>query len=318
MNISVCIATFRRLERLRAVLQDLALQQHQPYEVVVVDNDATGSARGVVEWAQQQFTAFPLRYEVQPIQNISLTRNRTVQLARGDWLAFIDDDERAPANWLTELAAAARRCTADCVLGPVVPVVSHTAPLWIQRGRFYDWPRMHTGSVVPRNQLRFGNVLIRSSWLQRLAGPFDPAYGLTGGEDGDLLARMADAGARIIWCDEAIVHEPVESARLSLQWLMRRALRGGQDFARHTLAGRYGRVTTFTRLRFMVRAVAQAIIALGLAAICWPLGSHRMVYWLLKAAANAGKLSVFWGYHYREYEAQPAPAGVAHQRNTSA
>lgn len=317
MRISICIATFRRMERLRSVLQDLSIQQQPPCEIIVVDNDAAGTARGVVEWARQRSNC-PIHYDVQPVQNISLTRNRTVAMASGEWLAFIDDDERAPAGWLLELAGAARRHAADGVLGPVVPVVGNTAPQWIRRGTFYDWPRMHSGAVVPRNQLRFGNVLLRASLLHRDTPPFDPAYGLTGGEDGDLLARLANEGARIVWSDEAIVHEPVESARLSLRWLLRRSLRGGQDFARHTLAGRYGEVTFARRMRFIGRATLQGMAALGLAALSWPLGSHRTAHWLLKAAANAGKLSVFWGYHYREYDARPEPAGAAADRSASA
>jgi len=318
MHVSVCIATFRRNERLRALLQDLANQQLPPYEVIVVDNDAAGGARNIVEWARRRFTDLSIRYDVQPIQNISLTRNRTVALANGDWLAFIDDDERAPPAWLLGLARAADNCSADCVLGPVVPVVASTAPAWIRRGAFYDWPRMPTGSVVPRNQLRFGNVLLRASLL-RTELPFDPAYGLTGGEDGDLLARLAHAGTRIVWCDTAIVHEPIEPTRLSLRWLLRRALRGGQDFARHTLAGRYGPVTPLRRASFLTRAALQSIAALGLAGVSWPIGRHRTAHWLLKAAANAGKLSVFWGYHYREYAAPATPAGSPHQqRNASA
>ena len=56
------------------------------------------------------------------MKNISLTRNRTVALASGDWLAFIDDDERAPAAWLEQLAETAERFGADGVLGPVEPV----------------------------------------------------------------------------------------------------------------------------------------------------------------------------------------------------
>jgi succinoglycan biosynthesis protein ExoM len=318
MHVSICIATFRRADRLRALLQDISMQQQQPYEVIVVDNDAAASARSVVEEARQRCAAYPIRYDVQPVQNISLTRNRTVELASGDWLAFIDDDERAPATWLLELTAAARRYSADSVLGPVIPVVADTAPRWIRRGTFYEWPRMRSGAVVPRNQLRFGNVLIRGRLLRHGPAPFDPAYGLTGGEDGDLLARLANEGARIVWADEAIVHEPVEPSRLSLRWLMRRALRGGQDFARHTLAGRYGPVNASTRLRFIARALLQSLAALGLAGVSWPRGSHRTAHWLLKAAANAGKLSVFWGYHYREYHARPEPTGTARNRNASA
>ena len=108
-------------------------------------------------------------------------------------------------------------------------------------------------------------------------------------------------GARIVWCDEAVVHEPVEASRLSLRWLLLRALRGGQDFARHKLAGRLGDLTTAGRARLLLRALAQSTMAAGLALLSLPSGRHRAVYWMLKASANLGKISIFLGWHYQEY-----------------
>ena len=300
MNISLCIATYRRSERRAALLEDLVRQQRLPDEVVVVDNDAAGSARAVVEQRLALGAPFPIHYDIQPEKNISLTRNRSVVLAQGDWLAFIDDDERAPPAWLRQLAEAVAQHAADGALGPVEPVVPAGAPAWIHPG-FYAWARMKTGTVVPLNKMRFGNVLLRAAKLRAMAGPFDPDYGLTGGEDGDLLVRMAQRGARIVWCDEAIVHEPVEAARLSLRWLLLRSLRGGQDFARHTLTGHYRPITLAGRVQFFLRALSQSALAAGMALLAWPRGHQRAVYWLLKASANLGKMSIFLGWHYREY-----------------
>ena len=301
MNISLCIATYRRQERLSALLDDLVKQEHLPYEVVVVDNDAAGSARSVVERRRELGAPFPIHYDIQPVKNISLTRNRTVTLASGDWLAFIDDDERAPVAWLKQLAGTVVKYGADGALGPVEPIIPGDAPAWIRHGNFYDWARMKTGAVIPPNKLRFGNVLLSGALLRDTRTPFDSDYGLTGGEDGDLLARLVQQGARIVWSDEAIVHEPVEASRLSLRWLLLRALRGGQDFARHSLTGRYGALTTTGRARFFLQALAQSGIATGLALVSWPRGSHHAVYWLLKLSANLGKMSIFLGWHYREY-----------------
>lgn len=301
MNISLCIATYRRPERLSALLDDLVKQQLLPNEVVVVDNDAAGSAHTVVERRRALGAPFPIHYDIQPVKNISLTRNRTVQLASGNWIAFIDDDERAPADWLRQLVETVILCAADGALGPVEPIVPDNAPAWIRHGRFYHWARMKTGAVIPLNNLRFGNVLLWGDLLRDTCTPFDPDYGLTGGEDGDLLGRLVQQGARIVWCDEAIVHEPVEAARLSLRWLLLRALRGGQDFARHRLTGRFGYLTFAGRGRLFLRALLQSAMAAGLALLFWPRGRHHAVYWLLKASANLGKMSIFLGWHYREY-----------------
>lgn len=301
MKTSVCIATYRRQERLAALLDDLLQQELPPDEVVVVDNDAAGSARTVIETHIQRGCPWPIRYEVQPERNISMTRNRTVHLSCGDWLAFVDDDERAPPQWLRLLLEAAEKYQADGVLAPVEPQVPESAPAWIRRGKFYDWPHLPTGTELPVSYLRFGNVLLRGSLLRAEPGPFDVSYGLSTGEDGDLLLRLIARGARLIWSDEAIVWEPVEAKRLSLRWLLQRALSGGQHFARLSITGRYGPVNALRRGAMFAQWLAQMLIALGLAAMLWPAGKHRAVAWLIKASANLGKLTGFFSWRYGEY-----------------
>jgi succinoglycan biosynthesis protein ExoM len=301
MRVSVCIATYRRPDRLGSLLADLSRQKVLPDQVVVVDNDAAGSAREVVQRYVELGAPFPVDYDIQPQRNIALTRNRTVALCVCEWLAFIDDDERAPEDWLSQLLTAVTQYQADGVLGPVVPSIPPDAPAWIRRGRFYDFPRMPTGGEVPLNRMRFGNILLRAEPVRAQPGPFDLNYGLTTGEDADLLIRLVRAGARIIWCDEAIVHEPVEPARLSLRWLLQRALSGGQEFARKTLKGAYGRVDALIRIQLFLRALLQAAIAGCLALLFCPFSRYRCASWLIKLWANVGKLSVFFGWRYDEY-----------------
>lgn len=301
-RISVCIATYRRPERLLALLNDLLAQTLRPDEIVVVDNDAQASAREVVtRFAAAQAGVVTVHYDVQPKKNISLTRNRTVQLATGDWFGFLDDDERAPRDWLAAMMQCAAAHSAEAVLGPVVAEVPAEAPDWLKRGGFYDLPRFQHGEVVPANFYKVGNALISAARLRAINGPFDEAYGLTGGEDGDMLSRLVATGVRIVWCDQGAVSEPVEARRLSFSWLWLRALRGGQDFARHTMTGRYGPVSLTRTAIFTARALLQLLVSLLLVLVSWPAGRHRAGRWLFKAAANLGKLSYFFGWHYKEY-----------------
>lgn len=302
MTLSVCIATYKRLDRLDVLLGDLERQEMRPDEIIIVDNDAGGSARAVVEARLRSGYPLPIRYEVQPERNISLTRNRTVHLASGDWLAFVDDDERAPAQWLRRLMEAAKTFAADAVLAPVEPQIPDSAPRWIRRGRFYEWPRLASGEVVPDSNLRFGNALLRGAVLRAEPGPFDPTFRLSTGEDGEMLLRLRNnRNARIIWCDEAPVQEPVEPKRLSLRWLLQRALSGGQHFARLAMQGRYRRVGPLDRVFLLLQWGGQLVAAVGLAVVSLPFGRHRAAAWLIKSSANLGKLSALVGWRYGEY-----------------
>jgi succinoglycan biosynthesis protein ExoM len=60
-------------------------------------------------------------------------------------------------------------------------------------------------------------------------------------------------------------------------------------------------VGTAQRAALFGRAASQLLAAGMLSLLSWPLGRERATFWLLKACANLGKLSAFWGWHYREY-----------------
>lgn len=302
-EVSVCICTYRRPKALASLLDTLAQQTRRPAQVVVVDNDGQKSAASVC--ASRRDDPFELIYEHEPEQNISKARNRSLRNASGSWIGFLDDDEIAPADWLALMLDCAERYEADGVLAPVISEVPSSAPGWIRRGDFYGRERYTTGTVVPNNQLRIGNALIRRDCIAAQADPFDPNFGLTGGEDGKLLSSLAKQGARFVWCDEAVVTEPVEPRRLNLQWILMRALRGGQDYGLHYLAGAYGEVSTLQRVWFAIKALLVLMLAAPLAAISWPLGRHRTAHWLKTAYAQLGKLLAFSRWRYQEYRERP-------------
>jgi len=300
VKISVCVPTHRRQDKLRALLHDLAAQELLPTDVVVVDNDAAGSARQIVDEFRNG-CPFTLTYAIQPERSIPMTRNRTVELATGDWLAFVDDDERAPREWLRTLLDCVLAHAADGALAPVEPQVPESAAGWIRRGHFYDWPRIPTGQIVPRENLRYGNLMLRGSSVRALPGPFDPRFALSAGEDVDMLVRLVGSGAKLVWCDEAIVREPVEPKRLSLRWLLLRGYSGGQAFGRIRISGTLGKVGAFALIALLLRWTLQLIAALVLAVAALPTGRHRSAAWLITAWANAGKLTALAGRQYSAY-----------------
>jgi succinoglycan biosynthesis protein ExoM len=237
-HISVCICTYRRPALLDRLLKALAAQETDglfTYSIVVADNDHLESARaGVGSFAAA--SPVPIRYCVEPTQNIALTRNRAVANADGDFVAFIDDDERPTERWLVTLLQACRTHAADGVLGPVRPEFSQDAPNWVVQGRFYDRPTYPTGLVIDWRKGRTGNVLLRRHVLESTSQPFRPDF-LTG-EDQDFFRRMIERGFVFIWCNEAVAYEVVPPARWNRRFMLRRALLRGAISPNHPTFGR--------------------------------------------------------------------------------
>ncbi|MDZ4701279.1 MAG: glycosyltransferase family 2 protein [Rhodothermales bacterium] len=284
MLCSVCIATYKRPEWLYQLLRSLAAQQLPAgveLEVIVVDNDPDRSARGVAE-SQQPIS---VRYSVQPIKNISLTRNAAVQDARGDYLLFIDDDEVADPVWITTLLETRERFDADGVFGRVVPRFHPNAPAWLQRHAFYHKPCQPTG--MPARGMRTANCLIRADLLRGLDGPFDEGFGLTGGEDTHLFERLRKKGARFVDCREAVVTEEVPLERATPAWVRARARRTGTLFSRRRVVLAGGGLPV--RIRYGILAGSQFLVAVVLSAGCFWSRFWRL-HWMAKALFNLGRI----------------------------
>src|SRR6266850_4040077 len=182
-HITVCTCTFRRAVLLKRLLAELADQQTGrlfTYSVVVTDNDREESARQTVaEFASQ--CQMQVVYCAEPEQNIALARNRALQHASGEFVAFIDDDEYPQKDWLLNLYTTCVERKAAGALGPVRPYFDGEPPRWVKEGRFFERPEHETGFVMDWEECRTGNVLFQSEILKGVVDPFRREFG-TGGE----------------------------------------------------------------------------------------------------------------------------------------
>ena len=303
MLISVCVCTFRRPLLLAALLQGLAQQQLDAaitqVEILVVDNDPAHSAREVLQ-AWMPPAGFSLRFQNVPVPNISVARNAAVAMARGEWIAMIDDDEVPQADWLIQLM---REQSADFVAGPVLPTYPAGTPSWVIRGGYFESRHYPSGTRINEGDGGTCNVLFRAACLKALDGPFDVNFGRTGGEDSLLFRDLLAAGYRYVWCDEAAIHEVVHQDRTTVGWLLRRSFRIGQTFIR----GELYRLSGLARLArggwLFGRAAAQLLVSL-LLALCWlPVSRLKAFRWIRTAAVQAGKLTGLSRLQYLEYGA---------------
>jgi succinoglycan biosynthesis protein ExoM len=295
MQIDVCIATYRRPSLLHSLLNDLLVQQVPAgvkLRIIVVDNDQTASARRVVDEFRSRCA--DVDYYTQTEQNIALTRNKALEHSNGDLIAFIDDDESAPPDWLAILLAAMDRYNADAVFGPVRGLLPETTPRWLIEGRFFDRPRRATGSQADLGGT--GNALVRASVVRGKLF-FNPVYGLSGGEDTDFFHRLGRSGARMIWCEEALLTEHVHTERLALWWHLRRGFRGGQVYA--DIMGRPRGALDFAL--WLGNRLAYAVVATMLTLTSLPFSRAAAANYAIKVARNVGQISSIFRYRFPEY-----------------
>ena len=295
--VAVCIPTYRRPEQLAALLASLVEHARDEAHVIVVDNDPAGSAERIVRPYMDFLPGLIFEVETEP--GISAARNRLVSLARSldvEYVAFLDDDQIATPNWLSNLVATAKAHCADAVAGPIVPVYPDVVPRWIVTGGFFERPRYTTGTRIRATGV--GNVMLKLDALAELEGPFERRFGLTGGEDAHALEQLRRRGIDVIWCDEAVVHEAVAPARAKVSWLLRRALRSGATYsASLTLLD----PRPSQRSARALRCGARLFQGIAMLPLSLPRGRAAAFGALVCCSTALGGLAGLAGFRYEEY-----------------
>ncbi|MFQ5823662.1 MAG: glycosyltransferase family 2 protein [bacterium] len=296
-KVSICIATYRRpllLQKLIGSLENLNIPEGVAVEIIVVDNDSARTAEPVCREYVKTLKV-PFSYFVESRQNISLARNLAIANATGKWIAFIDDDERVDNSWLYWLIHTQKETNADGVFGPVLPVFQKSAPSWIISSKFFDRPRKKTGYIL-KQDFRSGNVLVRAALLKKT--PFDPRFGLTGGEDSDLFSRLFRKGAKFVWCDEALVYETIIPERLTLSGLMFKDYKGG--FV-DTILQKNTNNSWTANVYIFVKAIVVTVICICLFPISWIKGRNGFLWVLRKLMLQFGHIYAVFNNQYQYY-----------------
>jgi succinoglycan biosynthesis protein ExoM len=298
-RVLIAVATYKRPDGLRALLRSLeSATRVRTFDVLVVDNDATGSGRSVSESSPLSLT-----YVVEPKPGIAAARNRAVEeIAAYDAVVFIDDDEFVVEGWLDYLLDYAASSPAGVVTGPVKSVFPGDAPRWVVKGGFIQRPTWPHGSVLTAGATN--NTLLKvADWNIAGAPRFDDTFSATGGSDAKLFSVLLARGVQIEFCATAVVFEPVLPERMRFKWLARRGYRNGIVSAR-IWALKHGRAKTLAKgvllaLGGLLKALGELALGRGLQA-----GSFNGFL------NGLGVVSALVGVRVHEYKRTPDPKAV--------
>jgi glucosyl-dolichyl phosphate glucuronosyltransferase len=225
IKISIVICTYNRCKTLGVAIESVVAQilpQSLGWEILVVDNNSTDQTRQVVEDLQRRHPE-RIRYIFEPQQGISHARNAGIREARGEILAFLDDDETASLNWVENLTANLHSGEWAGAGGRVLPPSSFSPPRWLSSlNSSITGPLAVFDPALEAGQLHeppFGaNMAFRKEVFDKYGG-FRTDLGRTGtnmisNEDTEFGRRLMAAGLRLRYEPSALTYHPVEESRL--------------------------------------------------------------------------------------------------------
>ena len=196
-RVSVVIPSYNCASYIAEAVDSVLNQTYSDWEVIVVDDGSKDNTRAVLEGYGDR-----IRYVCQKNQGVSIARNHGIQLARGEFVAFLDaDDFFLPDKLAAQIAMFERQ--------PRLGIVHSGWRKVNSKGEFLQdvKPWQNVPKLDLEMWLRWKPVLpsammFRRQWLER-AGGFDPRF--PPAEDTDLALRLALMGCETEWLREVTV-----------------------------------------------------------------------------------------------------------------
>lgn len=206
MFYSFIIPCFNRADEVHELLESfskLRKLDHAQFEIIFVDGSPTEILKPVIE----AFAAkLPVRHEHKPKLPISPSRNLGAQLAKGDYLIFLDSDVILPEDYLVHVDAFLQKTNADSFGGPdrahesftdTQKAISYAMTSFLTTGGIRGG-KQHMHKFNPRGF----NMGIRKS----VFGVVNGYSNMTCGEDIELSIRILEAGYKVLLNPKAYVY----------------------------------------------------------------------------------------------------------------
>ncbi|MBE9212590.1 glycosyltransferase [Plectonema cf. radiosum LEGE 06105] len=213
--ISIVIPTYNRPERLTQCLESLTKLEYprDRFEVVVVDDGSKMSLEPVVERFHNQLKITLFK---QKNAGPASARNTGAKLAKGDFLAFTDDDCKPLPDWLNKLAA--RFITdPDSMIGGktlnALPDNLYSTTSQVLIDYLYNYYNL---GAKRSNFFASNNFALPSKRFQALGG-FDTTFPLAAGEDREFCDRWLQFGNKMVYAPEVQVYH-AHNLTLSSYW----------------------------------------------------------------------------------------------------
>lgn len=193
--VSVIIPAYNGEAYIGGAIASIVAQTYTHHEIIVVDDGSTDRTAQIV-------SEYNITYLFQNNQGVAIARNRGLEEAKGDYIAFLDQDD----FFLPEkLALQVSLMESQPDLGLVNSgwnIVNESGEMLSTVKPWYNLPKLNPASLIVWKPVFLGAMLFRQSWLQNVGG-FNPQLSQT--PDVELVLRLAAMGCWGDWVKQATV-----------------------------------------------------------------------------------------------------------------
>lgn len=235
-RILIAVTTLNRPVLLGHALNSLALQicpNGAEIEILVIENQAPTTVEPIVAAVH---CPFPIHLISEGRRGLSYARNAALDhaISNGfDWMAFIDDDEEAPPEWIGNLHRGALSRNLDLCGGHTIPHNPHETLTALQkyllqgivnseRQKSKRFARKVRTGADKTDCLSTANWMCKLSAVARAGIRFDLRLNLSGGEDMKFSQDSIKAGLVLGRILDAPVYDTAHTSRLSFAYLVKR------------------------------------------------------------------------------------------------
>lgn len=222
MNISVVILTHNRDKDCAEAIESCLNQGLKPLEIIVVDDQSS------IPFEYYRLENYPkieiIRTETE--LGSAAARNLGIKQAKGNIVAFIDDDCIANHDWIKTIRQVFEETNADIAGGRVLPIYSSSLPEW-WNDKFDVFISVHSSPQELHPNFFLCNMAVRKRLFSKL-GYFNEKLGRKGGllisnEETEFIDRAAENGGNIVFSEKMKVWHKANPSRMSMVFLFKRA-----------------------------------------------------------------------------------------------